>query len=457
LALATELRESYVDVILDKWDLKEGHDTVAFMEKMVTDLEIKKVAIVCDEKYATKADGREGGVGTETQLISKEVYEKQDQEKFVAIVCKKDNDGTPFLPTFYTSRMFIDLSEDDSYSDNFEQLLRWIFDKPLYVKPELGEKPSFLSEGEHVSLGTTTIFKRCIDALKNHKAYAAGSLDEYCTTFATNLERFRITNPDGEFDDVLIKSIEDFLPFRNEAIQLFTVIAQYSPSEEVVQRLHRFFESLIPYMNRPPNVSQWKEQDFDNYKFVVHELFLYALAVLLKHNRLDQANYLLQKHYYVPENSDYGRDAMVSFTVFREHMKSLDVRNDRLNLGRLSIRSDLLKDRCVGTGIEFHYLQQADFVAFMRAEVEAKKTFDNWWPETLLLLGRFNRPFEIFARSISKSYFEQSKVLLAIETPTDLESLFESYDDGSRKIPKWQFESFSPVLLLGYEHLATQP
>ncbi len=30
--LATELRESGVDVILDKWDLKEGHDAISFME-----------------------------------------------------------------------------------------------------------------------------------------------------------------------------------------------------------------------------------------------------------------------------------------------------------------------------------------------------------------------------------------------------------------------------------------
>ena len=33
--LATELRNSGVDVILDKWDLKEGHDSISFMEKMV--------------------------------------------------------------------------------------------------------------------------------------------------------------------------------------------------------------------------------------------------------------------------------------------------------------------------------------------------------------------------------------------------------------------------------------
>jgi hypothetical protein len=152
--------------------------------------------------------------------------------------------------------------------------LRWIFDKPLNVKPELGNAPSFLSEEKHISLGTTVLFKRCVDALKNHKTYASGAFDEYCTVFAANLERFRILDQEGEFDDAVIKNIEEFKPFRNEAIQLFITIAQYSQSEVIIQRLHRFFESLIPYMNRPPNITQCKEWDFDNYKFVVHELFL---------------------------------------------------------------------------------------------------------------------------------------------------------------------------------------
>ena len=454
--LATELRESGVDVILDKWDLKEGHDAVAFMEKMVTDPEIKKVAIICDEKYAAKADGRAGGVGTETQIISREVYENQAQEKFVAVVCGKDESGKAYLPTYYKSRIYVDLSEADRYADNFERLLRWIFDKPLYVKPEVGKKPSFLSEGEHVSLGTTAIFKRCVDAIKNHKAHAAGAFDEYCTAFAENLEKFRISKPDGEFDEVVIKNIEEFLPFRNEAIQLFIAIAQYATEEQFIQRLHRFFESMIPYMSRPQSISQFNGWDFDNYKFIVHELFLYALAVLLKHDRIEQANYLLQQQYYLPGNSDYGRDVMVSFIVFREYMRSVEHRNKRLGLRRLSLRADLLKERCAGTGIDFRYLLQADFVAFIRAEVEAQDKHTRWWPETLLYLGHFNSPFEIFARSVSKAYFNKSKVLLSIETPKDLEPLLKSYQDGSRKLPRLESEWFNPATLLGYEQLGTR-
>ena len=43
LDLATALRDNGVDAILDKWDLKEGHDANAFMERMVTDETVEKV------------------------------------------------------------------------------------------------------------------------------------------------------------------------------------------------------------------------------------------------------------------------------------------------------------------------------------------------------------------------------------------------------------------------------
>jgi hypothetical protein len=159
LQLATELRESGVDVILDKWDLKEGYDAIVFMEKMVSDPDVGKVVMICDEAYARKSDGRSGGVGTESQIISKEVYDNTSQDKFVAVVTQKDENGKPFVPAYYRSRIHIDLSEPDSYAQNFEQLLRWIFDKPLYEKPDIGNRPSFLADGPQISLGTTTQFK----------------------------------------------------------------------------------------------------------------------------------------------------------------------------------------------------------------------------------------------------------------------------------------------------------
>lgn len=455
--LATSLCESGVDVILDKWDLKEGHDAYAFMEKMVSDPEIEKVAIICDQVYAEKADGRQGGVGTETQIISKEVYDNQQQDKFVAIVSNKDDSGHPYLPTYYKSRIYIDLSEPDTYAENFEKLLRWIFNKPLYEKPELGKMPAFLSETSAVSLGTTASFKRAIDAIKNNKSNAPGAIDEFFELFSSNLERFRIEKTEEELDELVVRNIEEFLPYRNDAIQVFITIAQYAPTEENIIKLHRFLESLIPYMSRPPEITHYTDWDFDNFKFIVHEIFLYAFSILIKYERFEQANYLLQNQYYVAGNSDYGRNVMVGFHVFREHMRSLEGRNKRLELRRLSLRADLLEERSKSSGIKFRYLMQGDFVLFMRAEIEDEDRYSRWWPETLLYLFRFHSAFEIFARANSRKYFDKVKCLLAVDQKEDLNDLLESYSSGQRRLPIWDMNSVNPYGLLGFEQLATKP
>ena len=58
LELAQRLISHGVDVVLDKWELKEGQDKYAFMERCVNDPDITKVLIICDRVYAQKANNR---------------------------------------------------------------------------------------------------------------------------------------------------------------------------------------------------------------------------------------------------------------------------------------------------------------------------------------------------------------------------------------------------------------
>lgn len=458
LDIAASLIESGIDVILDKWELKEGHDAVAFMEQMVIDPKVGKVILITDRTYAEKADGRSGGVGTETQIISKEVYDNQKQEKFVAVVAEKDGNGNAYLPTYYKSRIYIDLSEPDSYTENFERLLRWVFDKPLYVKPELGHKPAFLEADSPINLGTGAAHKRAIGALKEGKSTASGALDECLNIFSENLERFRISTIDGEeFDDTLVKNLEQFLPFRNEMLEVFLAIARYAPSEEHVLRVHRFFESTLPYMDRPEDIISYNDWDFDNYIFLVHELFLYCLAILLRYERFELANTLLSNPYYVPLAQSRGASPMVGFSEFRKYAKSIEHRNKRLELRKLSLRAQLLEERSKSSGLEFRYLMQADFVLFMRAEIGNESQWIGWWPETLLYLFRFRSAFEIFARAVSAQYFERVKIILGVEKKSDLEEILARFKSGEKKLPRWEINSFSPDQLLGYDELATKP
>ncbi len=457
MQLATELRDSFVDVILDKWDLKEGHDAVAFMEKMVTDETIKKVIMISDKTYAEKADGRQGGVGTETQIISKKVYEEQNQGKFVAVLPEKDENGKAYLPTYYSSRIYIDLSQSEKYAEEFEKLLRWIFEKPLNEKPPLGKKPEFLSEKPLIFLGTTVKLRRVEDALKNSKSYVSGALSDYLSTFYENLEQFRITENEGHFDDAVISSIESFTPYKNELLHLVLLICQFSPTEEIVQKLHRFFEQLIPYLYRPAHIHHYKETDFDNFRFIIHELFLSTLAIFIKEECFEQANSLLEQRYFFSDNSGRGRNEMVNFISFYKSLNSLENRNNRLKLNRASLRADLLKQRSENSEVKFHHLMQADFILYMRSEIVNENHY-RWWPETLVYAGRsYDVAFEVFARSISRNYFEKVKALLGIQTLQELEKVLSEFQEGKRQSPKWDFNWVNPAGLMGFDRFARLP
>lgn len=458
IALATSLREAGVDVLLDKWDLKEGQDAHHFMEQMVSNPEIKKVALVCDRKYAEKADQRAGGVGTETQIISPEIYAKQDQTKFVAVLSERDEHGRPFLPIYYKSRVYIDLSSQELYARNFEQLLRWAHDKPLYVKPELGDAPAFLSDEPKKSLGTMVFLQRTLESVRNNKPQRSGAVADYLDKLASGFDALRVPHETQDFDDAVIQSIDSFTPYRNECVELFMALASHGPTADEFAALHRFFERLFPFMHRPESVTTYREWDYDNFRFIIHELFLYLVACMLSYERFDSAAQLMRQPFYVGRSSETG-DGTVSFAAFWAYMRSLEHRNRRLSLRRLSLRADMLTNRVETSGLSLEQLMQADFTLYIRDCLDSLRDNNQrqWWPETLLFLRHGHRPFEIFARAQSRQYFEKVKPLFDIEDKGAFEPMLQAMREQKLRVPRWEFESFEPAVLLGYERMATRP
>src|SRR5260370_28907604 len=98
---------------------------------------------------------------------------------------------------------------------------------------------------------------------------------------------------------------------------------------------------------------------------------------------------------------------------------------------------------------------QAVIVLFIRSRENCQSQYKYWFPETLLY--RHSGAFEVFARSRSKSYFDRAKVLLGIDRKEDLEAVLKTFDEAQGWFPRWQYESFNPAYLLGFERLATEP
>lgn len=454
VSFAEELASQGLHVILDKWDLQPGHDANAFMESMVTDSNVTKVVLVCDQKYAQKSNSRTGGAGAEAQIITPELYAKKAQDKFVAVIRERDSDGKPYLPAYYGSRIYIDLTNPATYTAEFDRLVRWAWDQPLYVRPATGTKPNSLVSAP-TKIATSVAFRRAFDGVRNSSLNASALVAEYLSTLADGIEAFRVENASQhrtDLDDLVVASIGEFQPYRNEAVEIISAVAQYACTDDMLLAVHRFFERLLPYTDRPPNINSWIEPEFDNFRFIAHELFLYALGIFLRFEKFAAFSYLLENEYFWERPSGH-EDSMHSYLQFRQHLQSLRYRNDRLQLRRLSVHADMLHDRNKGTGIDFKFIMAADFILYLRSQ----NSGDMWWPETLLYVGRFSGPFEVFARAKSARYFDRIKPMLRVRNKEEFRTLIDKINKEPNRIPRWQFESINIDRLTGFEALATTP
>jgi len=137
LKLATDLRAWGVDAILDQWDLRLGEDLPSFMTRGIPNA--TRVILVCTEEYVAKANDGSGGVGYESLIITAGIYKNTATNKFLPVV-RQDGAGAK-LPQFMEGRFYVDFSDDASYSDGLEALVREIHGTPSSPKPPLGVNP----------------------------------------------------------------------------------------------------------------------------------------------------------------------------------------------------------------------------------------------------------------------------------------------------------------------------
>ena len=115
--LVDDLTSDGISVKYDKNALSPGQDKNYFMEQALTNHEIDKVLVVCNHDYATKANRREGGVGHETEIIISQISSQPLQTKYIPVVMESDEKGKPFLPNYFASRIYIDLTKETGYGE----------------------------------------------------------------------------------------------------------------------------------------------------------------------------------------------------------------------------------------------------------------------------------------------------------------------------------------------------
>lgn len=311
LSFATELVSNGVDVILDKWSLKEGNDTYAFMEQSVNDTTVTNVLLMLDPQYEMKANDRKGGVGTETQIISAEIYNKVKQDKFLPIVFEKHEDGSIPKPTYLKGLLHFDLSAEERYDEEYQRLVKTLYGVEIFKKPELGKKPIWVEE----SVSVTTKIRTTYDVLKSNLPEKVKRekfilfLDDIKTQIISFKQQQRLgsillTN----YLDLYMETLE----LRDQFLNLLQYVS-YVPEGE--KSIAATFEELCEELKSSSGtISEIKQT-------LLHELFIYVIAIYYKQKNYSAIAYTLTKTYFV-RNLYEGKAE--SFTVFYHHDQNLD-------------------------------------------------------------------------------------------------------------------------------------
>ncbi len=310
-SFAKDLMSNGIDVLLDQWSLKEGNDTYAFMEQSATDSTITNVLILLDPIYAEKANERTGGVGTETQIISPEIYNKVNQKKFLPVIFERGENGEIPKPQYLKTMLHFDLSQEEKYDSEYQRLVKRLYGIEIVEKPELGKKPAWLEDRSIIPTKT----RKGYECLKQQKA--------------DDIKK-------NEFQSFLLAIKEKIVNFKKDEIGNSLSVDEYIELYDDTKLYRDDFLYLLKYSIYVPEaykiIASGMEEictDIRNkygyegevMKTLLHEIFIYVIAFYYKNKDFDALSYTLSKTYFVGK---YRYSEAKSFDIFYDNNERLD-------------------------------------------------------------------------------------------------------------------------------------
>lgn len=448
LSLATSLRGDGIDVKLDRWDLRPGHDALAFMEGMVIDESVLKVLLICDRGYVERANTRNGGVGVEAQIISKKVYESTNQEKFAAILLELDEDGRPMLPAFMASRIYFDFSTDEGRARSYEEVVRWAFDKPIDVRPPVGKPPGYLESEQRSLIPLAKPLTRAgLEGAHASKALALQTL-EAVSGDARNL----LLDLNGEADqpELVYQAILNTVPLREQVYSAFRTLLR-SEDPKRMERAHSFFEDVSKFWDHVPINQPYSRLDNDVLRYFVHECFVGFVSLAVKEGLFGELAEFLSSPYYRPDYD--GRTGKTSsYVEFRPNLESLEHRNRQKSLNRISLHADVISETHEQSIVAIASFLESDLVLYVRGLISPRYY---WHPISGIWLCRTYGTVRIFAKAESARFYERLRPLFFDKSAEELKSELAPYISGQQRGARFDYESLPLAKLLNWEQLAT--
>lgn len=131
--LVKKLRDNGVGAEFDG-DIMLGERIPQYMESRVADSDF--VLFICTPKFKAKADNRAGGVGYESNIITGEIFNNQNEKKFIPILFAGTWETS--LPTWASGKNGLDFTSEKNAQNEYRRLLEHLGKKPVSI-----EQPTF--------------------------------------------------------------------------------------------------------------------------------------------------------------------------------------------------------------------------------------------------------------------------------------------------------------------------
>jgi hypothetical protein len=408
-----------IDVVLDVYALKEGHDKYAFMERMVNDSSVSHVLLVCDKQYSEKANTRKDGVGTESQIVSKEIYEKIEQSKFIPIVCEFDDSGNPYLPIFLKSRIWIDFSSDETENKNWERLVRLIYGKPQHEKPEIGKPPSYIIENDKVpsspAISKFNNFRQAILQNKPSLNIYRNDFLESCLKFADSLRVRERPNLESLAEKIL-EDCGKLKLCRDHIVDWVLLESNIHKSEDFCESLIDFLEKLRALKSRPREIGSWNDSWFEAHSVFVYETFLYIIASLLKTSSYSILHEVFTTHYLVTDVDRHSENVFESFETFYGYSQMLNSVLAKDGQQFYSPAAELMSRQADRVDLPFMSIIEAELLIILMTCIVPNTS---WFPQTFYHAS-YNPHFPFFTRIAQHKYFAKLAIITGINDSSKL-------------------------------------
>src|SRR5450830_1430960 len=430
---ADRLLEDGIDVVLDIYDLKEGHNKYVFMESMVLDETISHVLLICDKQYSVKADAKVAGVGTESQIISKQVYEKVKQTKFIPIVCEYDESGKAYTPLFISSAIYINFSSLEAVNENWESLIRLLHGKPLHRKPAIGRPPNYITADASTSLTpSATRFNSLKQAVLQYKPGIPGSREDFLTACYEFVDSVRVRKqPDpNTFAEQILSDCGRLKEVRDQLVDWIVLEAVRSDENSFGELILKLLEKVIALKSKPEELSSWNEDWFDALNLFAYELFIYIVAALIKIEKIIILKMIFEAQFLLPKSERERGRKFCGFTTFWTYSTTIGSVLKPPGGGTYkSPAGELIKRQSDRQDVPFTSLKEAELLIVLASLVIPSSR--PWYPQTFFYSG-FHEEYEFFLRATQRKHFLKLQIILGGKT---LEEMQAAVRNNSNSFP----------------------